>query len=317
MKILILGGAGFIGFHLAKKLSISNHVLIVDNLSRGKLDKDLKELLKNRNVKFRKLDITNVKIKLANNFDFVFNFTAIVGVQNVNLKPDQVLEKNVLMQLASIKIAQSQKKLKKFIFSSTSEIYSGSLNNNLIKFPTPEDNLICLNKLDNPRHTYMLSKIYGEAICNFSKIPFVIVRLHNIYGPRMGMQHVIPQWIIRALKQKKDKTFSLENADHSRTFCYIDDAIKMIEKVVFSKKKNMTFNIGNSKPEIKIKGLIKIILKIIGIKKFILKSKKVNNFSPRRRTPNMNKFIRSFKYRGQVSLEEGINKTLIWYKRKY
>ena len=151
MKILILGGAGFIGFHLAKKLSISNHILIVDNLSRGKLDKDLKELLKNRNVKFRRLDITNAKIKLANNFDFVFNFTAIVGVQNVNLKPDQVLEKNVLMQLASIKIAQSQKKLKKFIFSSTSEIYSGSLNNNLIKFPTPEDNLICLNKLDNPQ----------------------------------------------------------------------------------------------------------------------------------------------------------------------
>lgn len=317
MKILIIGGAGFIGFHLAKKLSISNHVLIIDNLSRGKLDKDLKELLKNRNVKFKKIDVTNTKFKLANNFDFIFNFSAIVGVQNVNLKPDQVLEKNVLMQLASIKIAQSQKKLKKFIFSSTSEIYSGSLNNNLIKFPTPEDNLICLNKLDNPRHTYMLSKIYGEAICSFSKIPFAIVRLHNIYGPRMGMQHVIPQWIMKVLKQKQDKFFYLENANHSRTFCYVDDAIKMIEKVTFSKKKNMTFNIGNSNPEIKIKDLIKIIFKIIGIKNFILKSKKVKNFSPIRRAPNMDKFIKNFKYRSQISLEEGINKTLIWYKNNY
>ena len=237
MKILIIGGAGFIGFHLAKKLSISNHILIVDNLSRGKLDKDFKELLKNKNINFKKIDISHSKLKIANNFDFIFNFAAIVGVQNVNLKPDQVLEKNVLLQLASIKIAQSQKKLKKFIFSSTSEIYSGSLNNNLIKFPTPEDNLICLNKLDNSRHTYMLSKIYGEAICNFSKIPFVIVRLHNIYGPRMGMQHVIPQWIIRVLKQKKNQPFLLENAGHSRTFCYIDDAIKMIQKIAFSNKK--------------------------------------------------------------------------------
>tara|TARA_Y100000768_G_C23947001_1_gene668115 strand:+ start:299 stop:1252 length:954 start_codon:yes stop_codon:yes gene_type:complete len=316
MKILIIGGAGFIGFHLAKKLSISNDILIIDNLSRGKLDKDFKELLNNRNVKFKNIDLTISKPIIEKNFDIIFNFAAIVGVQNVNLNPYKVLEKNVLLQLASLKIAKSQKNLKKFIFSSTSEIYSGSLTNNLIKFPTPEDNLICLNKLDNPRYTYMLSKIYGEAICNFSNIPYAIVRLHNIYGPRMGTQHVIPQWIIKILKQKKNHIYHIENSEHSRTFCYIDDAVNMIKKVALSNKKNMTVNIGNSKPEIKIKKLVKIIFKIIGKKKFHLKKKKINNFSPKRRAPNMNKFISNFKYKSQVSLVEGINKTLLWYKKR-
>ena len=193
MKILIIGGTGFIGFHLAKKLSKSHDVMIIDNLSRGRMDNDFRQLIKNRKIKFKKIDVTKSNLKLPKNFDLIFNFAAIVGVQNVSLNPSKVLEKNVLIQIASIKIAKSQSKLKKYIFASTSEVYSGSLNYNLLKFPTPEDNLLCLNSLNNSRSTYMLSKIYGEALCSFSNIPFAIVRLHNIYGPRMGMQHVIPQ----------------------------------------------------------------------------------------------------------------------------
>ena len=85
-------------------------------------------------------------------------------MQNVSSNPSQVLEKNVLLQIESLKIAKLQKNLKKFVFSSTSEVYSGSLNKNLLKFPTPENNILCLNDLDNPRYTYMLSKIYGDAL---------------------------------------------------------------------------------------------------------------------------------------------------------
>ena len=317
MKILIIGGTGFIGFHLAKKLYKSHNIMIVDNLSRGRIDNDFKQLIKNTNIKFKKIDVTKSNLKLPKNFDLIFNFAAIVGVQNVSLNPSQVLENNVMMQIASIKIAKSQSNLKKFIFSSTSEVYSGSLNNNLLKFPTPENNLLCLNSLNNSRNTYMLSKIYGEALCNFANIPFVIVRLHNIYGPRMGMQHVIPQWIEKIKKDKKRKTFLIENENHTRTFCFIDDAVEMIRKLAFSNKKNITFNVGNSKPEVKIKDLIHIIFRTMEIKKYKLKSKKSNNFSPKRRVPDMKKFIKEFKYKGQITLSDGINKTYLWYKKNY
>ena len=291
--------------------------MIVDNLSRGRIDNDFKQLIKNTNIKFKKIDVTKSNLKLPKNFDLIFNFAAIVGVQNVSLNPSQVLENNVMMQIASIKIAKSQSNLKKFIFSSTSEVYSGSLNNNLLKFPTPENNLLCLNSLNNSRNTYMLSKIYGEALCNFANIPFVIVRLHNIYGPRMGMQHVIPQWIEKIKKDKKRKTFLIENENHTRTFCFIDDAVEMIRKLAFSNKKNITFNVGNSKPEVKIKDLIHIIFRTMEIKKYKLKSKKSNNFSPKRRVPDMKKFIKEFKYKGQITLSDGINKTYLWYKKNY
>jgi UDP-glucose 4-epimerase len=317
MKILIIGGAGFIGFHLAKKLSKSHAVYLIDDLSRGKLDKELNNLIEEKRIKLIKKDITKKNVKLPNNFDYIFNFAAIVGVQNVSSNPSQVLEKNVLLQIESLKIAKLQKNLKKFVFSSTSEVYSGSLNKNLLKFPTPENNILCLNDLDNPRHTYMLSKIYGEALCNFANIPFLIIRLHNIYGPRMGMQHVIPQWISRILQSKKKHTYYVENANHSRTFCFIDDAIEMIEEACFSRAKNLTLNIGNSKPEIRIIDLIKVIFKVFGISKYKLIPKKIINFSPTRRAPNMKKFKSKFKYRSNFSLENGIKKTLLWHKKKH
>ena len=131
MKVLIVGGAGFIGFHLAKRLSKeSMEVHIFDNLSRGKLDKDLKKLIRNKKIKFTKKDLLKQSQIKFTDFDIIFNFAAIVGVENVTKKPNEVLKKNLELQLNCLKIALKQKKLKKFIFSSTSEVYAGSLKHN-------------------------------------------------------------------------------------------------------------------------------------------------------------------------------------------
>ena len=261
MKVLIVGGAGFIGFHLAKRLSKeSMEVHIFDNLSRGKLDKDLKKLIRNKKIKFTKKDLLKQSQIKFTDFDIIFNFAAIVGVENVTKKPNEVLKKNLELQLNCLKIALKQKKLKKFIFSSTSEVYAGSLKHNLLKFPTPENNILCLSDLKNSRYTYMLSKIYGEALCYFSSLPYVVVRFHNIYGPRMGMQHVIPQ-IIKRVNNSHKNILKVENLNHSRTFCYIDDAVEMLFKIISSNKKNITLNIGNNKPETKIKKFSKNYIK--------------------------------------------------------
>tara|TARA_Y100000816_G_scaffold162393_1_gene116172 strand:+ start:72 stop:1028 length:957 start_codon:yes stop_codon:yes gene_type:complete len=317
MKVLIVGGAGFIGFHLAKRLSKeSMEVHIFDNLSRGKLDKDLKKLIRNKKIKFTKKDLLKQSQIKFTDFDIIFNFAAIVGVENVTKKPNEVLKKNLELQLNCLKIALKQKKLKKFIFSSTSEVYAGSLKHNLLKFPTPENNILCLSDLKNSRYTYMLSKIYGEALCYFSSLPYVVVRFHNIYGPRMGMQHVIPQ-IIKRVNNSHKNILKVENLNHSRTFCYIDDAVEMLFKIISSNKKNITLNIGNNKPETKIKNLVKIILNITKKKNIKIFSVKSSNHSPIRRVPSISLYNKLYGKIKPIKLSQGILKTFLWYKKNY
>ena len=136
IKVLITGGAGFIGYHLAKNLLKDCSVDLIDNLSRGKVDKDFKKLIKDNNVRLLNIDLNN-KIKInSKNYDYIFHLAATIGVDTVIKNPFRVLNNNYLSTLNVIKFAKEQKKLKKLFFTSTSEIYSGSFKHKLIKFPT-------------------------------------------------------------------------------------------------------------------------------------------------------------------------------------
>ena len=109
-KILITGGAGFIGYHLAKTLALQNHeVTIIDDFSRGMRDKDFKELLKLKKIKFKKSNFEKtVQIK-KKDFDFIFHLAAVVGVKNVIKQPMIVLEKNVKLLFSIINFAKNKK----------------------------------------------------------------------------------------------------------------------------------------------------------------------------------------------------------------
>src|SRR5262249_53256011 len=131
-------------------------------------------------------------------YDFIVHLGAIVGVQNVLQRPYDTLHHNVVMHLAAIRFARRQGLLRRFIFASTSEVYAGRFRPGELPIPTPEDITLTLTPLDEPRSAYMLSKIYGEAMLLHSGLPFTIVRPHNIYGPRMGMAHVVPQLLEKA-----------------------------------------------------------------------------------------------------------------------
>ena len=110
-KVLITGGAGFIGFHLAKKLQKQGFIIhIIDNLSRGKFDNEFKNFIKKKNIFFIKHDLTKKKIPLTSkNYYLIFHFAAIVGVANVVNKPFEVLTKNVLTLKNLIDFAKTQK----------------------------------------------------------------------------------------------------------------------------------------------------------------------------------------------------------------
>ena len=314
MKVLIIGGAGFIGYHLAKKYLDNNHnVEIIDNFSRASKDSEIIHLSKNKNCKINNLDLINKKIKLSSNFDIIYNLAAIVGVKNVNKSPELVLKNNYLILLKSLEIAEKQKSLKKFFFMSTSEIYAGTLEYFGLKFPTKENTPITISNIFSKRTTYMLSKIHGEVHCiNKKNLPYIIVRPHNIYGPRMGYAHVIPE-LIKKIK-KGSKPILIKSSNHSRTFCYIDDAIDILYKVSKSKYTKIIFNLGSDDKCIQIFSLAKKISKILNKKIKLIKS--INEIgSPFQRIPDIKFIKKNFKTKF-VKIDEGLLKTYNWYRKK-
>ena len=133
-KILITGGAGFIGYHLSKKLVFDNKITILDNLQRGKKDKYFKDLIKSKNVKFINLDLTKkIEIK-KNEYDYVFLLASIVGVKNVNDQPYSTLKVNIQSIFNTLDILNSKKS--KLIYFSTSEVYSPLVIKKKTNFPS-------------------------------------------------------------------------------------------------------------------------------------------------------------------------------------
>lgn len=319
VRILIIGGAGFIGSHLLRKFLKEEKKIkvdIIDNFSRSKNDKFLKDLIKDERVTIIKKNIINIKIENFRNvnYEIIFQFAAILGVQNVINNPEKVLADNFLIMKKSIEIAKKQTKLKKFIFLSTSEVYAGRLSRFKIKFPTPETSTLILTDIMNSRTSYMLSKIYCEAMCIHSKLRYLILRPHNVYGPRMGYSHVIPEIIKKIINLKNKKFLRLYSSNHKRAFCYIDDAIYQIYTITKSKAVNRIFNIGNNEEEISIFSLCKKILRIFSRSDIKIIKKTINNFSPTKRLPAMNKIFGFIKKKKYIKLDEGLIKTLNWYR---
>ena len=317
-KVLITGGAGFIGFYLAKHLVSKNHQIdLIDNLSRGVEDKDFENLIKNDNINFLKLDLLNTNydklINIKNDYDYIYHLAAIVGVKHVSKTPYEVLSKNYDLLKNAIKISQFQKNLKKFIFASTSEVYSGTLASYGLKFPTNEKTPLTCSSLVEARSTYMLSKIYGEAMCFHSGLPITIVRPHNFYGPRMGLSHVIPE-LFKKLIELDSEGLKVFSVNHSRSFCYIEDAVNMIHELGISPQTvNEVYNIGNDDEEIKIGDLAYKIINLVKKGTKIITMPETEG-SPKRRLPDIEKAKSIFKYKKKYNLDEGLKYTLEWYK---
>ena len=319
-KVLITGGAGFIGLHLAKYyLSMGHKVDLADNFSRGINDEELNSVLENENVNLYKVDLMDKESvkQLGDDYDYIFHLAAIIGVANVLKQPYNVLEKNAILLINMLDFAKTQKNLKRFLFASTSEVYAGTLLNFEMEIPTPETTPLCTTDLKSARTSYMLSKIYGEALCNHSGLPVTIFRPHNIYGPRMGMAHVIPELLKKAYALKGGEKLDVFSPEHKRTFCYIDDAVKILYLAAESDKTlNETINLGNQSPEVPMKTVGEIVLKTVG------KNNEMNFLpptegSPERRCPDMTKTAELTGFSAEVSLEEGVKRTYDWYRANY
>lgn len=324
IKILITGGAGFVGYHLAKKeANLGNEVTIIDYFERPNLDSDFKELIAKDNVIFLKKDLTlqqTFNELQTDYYDVVYHLAALNGTANFYNYPAKVLKIGCLSTIYLLDWIANHSKHPKIIYTSSSETYAGTANLQGEDFPipTPEDVPLTIDDVKNVRWSYGASKLIGEvAFYSYSKMyginDFNIVRLHNIYGPRMGQEHVICQFIIRFLKG--ERPFKIFGGDETRAFCFIDDALEAFNKIVNSKMQKEIIHVGNDKEEILITDLAKIVFDVGGENYNFIKDPAPVG-SVKRRCPNIEK-LKSLGLKEQIKLRSGIETTFSWYKSNY
>jgi UDP-glucuronate decarboxylase len=318
-RILVLGGAGFIGYHLAERLSrASNAVTLVDDFSRGRMDTELEALVARPAVRFLRADLTD-PAQLANvprSWDQVYMLAAVVGVRNVALDPARVIRVNTLATLNVLEWLTAEAGV--VFFASTSETYAGGVASGHVPVPTPENVPVSIDDIANPRFAYAATKIFGEAaMFHYARqkgFSVVVGRFHNVYGPRMGADHVIPELSLRALD--REDPFRVYGAEQRRAFCHVADAVEAITRLAATEHaRGQIVNVGNDTEETRVADLLTLILKIA-------------KFSPRldpapappgsveRRCPDLTRLRALTGFTPKISLEHGVRETFDWYRAR-
>ena len=261
MKILITGGAGFIGSHLVDRLSKdkNNTIIILDNFHRSEI-KNIKQHSMNRKVRLIKGDIRNKNlIKKIAKVDVVYHLAAQSNVVGAFLNPDYAVSTNIEGTFNMIKYAIKEK-ISKFIFFSSREVYG---NPNYL--PVDEKHSL------SPNNIYGATKVSGEMLCSTllknQNIKFTILRIANTYGPR-DKNRVIPIFLDNA---KKNKPLVLFGGKQVLDFIWIDDLIKAIIKISKSDSySGKSINVGTGKGT-SIESLAKLIKKTANSKSKIIR----------------------------------------------
>jgi nucleoside-diphosphate-sugar epimerase len=320
-NILITGAAGFIGFHLAKSFSAKDaKVTVIDNLSRGRADAEFNDYIAAENVRYIQCDLTtpDYHTQLDDYYDEVYHLAAVNGTKFFYEKPQEVLRVNILALLYLLEWA-SPEHCGKFLFSSSSEAYAGTIsafpNAAAEMVPTREDIPLCIDDVFNARYSYGGSKLAGELLTiNYLRskgVPFSILRYHNVYGPRMGFEHVIPEFSKRIYD--KQNPFEIYGGGDTRAFCYVTDAVAGTRLVMENSAcDGHVVHVGNSLEETQILSLAEKMLKLAGFNA-PLNVRPSKAGSVLRRCPDTGKLTKLTGYSPKVPLNEGLKLTLDWY----
>lgn len=297
-NILITGGAGNIGSSLADRLSLdeNNLVVLVDNLLSGVV----KKIPINRpNVIFIKCDVNNFRdissVILSYKFDYIFHYAAVVGVKRTLDNPMMVL--NDIEGIKNILDLAKNTSVKKVFYSSSSEVYGEP-----VEIPQFEDTTPL-----NSRLPYAIIKNVGESFFRSYHreygLDYTIFRFFNTYGPRQSTDFVISKFIDLALKNEDITIYG--DGLQTRTFCYINDNLETVERILNNGYySNEVINIGSDQ-EITILDLAKKIINLLNSSSIIKHIDPLAEGDMTRRKPDISK-MKSVIKRELTSLEEGI-----------
>ncbi len=308
MNIIVAGGAGFLGLNLIKRLLDANHnVICIDNFFTGvpsNLD------IFNGNDKFSFIEhniVEDLSVFDLPKIDVIFNFASIASPFYYVKYPIDTLLANSVGIMNLLKIAERDGAT--FIQASTSEVY-GDAN----VYPQKEDYFGNVNPV-GPRSSYDEGKRFAESFCyNYrDKVDVKIARIFNVYGPflRKDDYRVIPNFIVSALKG--DDLVVYGDGTQTRSFCYVDDFIDGILALMHSYKGFMgPVNIGNP-DEISINQLAETVIRLTNSSSRIVYSDLPQD-DPKRRCPDISLAKKELNFSPSVSLEEGLLKTIEYFK---
>lgn len=308
-SILITGGAGFIGSHLAERLIGHNEITVFDNFTRNALK--LTNLGKNKKLKVIRGDILNFSacLRACQQADLVIHCAGVAGIYSVGVNPLKTLEVN-LLGTNNILRAAIRSKVRHFIEFSTSEVYGAE------HYRACENSFLQIGPPGTSRWIYALSKLASEhlSIAHFlrGEIPVTVVRPFNVYGPRQVGEGAIRNIILRALKNQPITIFN--DGNQIRSWCHIQDFTDCILRIIGRKKTfGQVFNIGNPMATCTIHSLALQIIEITGSRSRI-------EFRPHPgpeidlRVPSTNKAEKLLGYRPSILLKEGLTQTCCWYR---
>jgi UDP-glucuronate decarboxylase len=303
MKYLIFGGAGFLGSHLVE--SLEGDITVVDDLSTAKY------IELPPNVKLIKDKVET--FKTTEKFDFVIHLAGRPSPEDYMQHPVETALSNSLGTYNALEIARKSDAV--FFYASSSEVYGSA---EII--PTPEDYWGKVNPI-GPRSAYDESKRFSEALAMayFREygLDVRIQRPFNVYGPRLRESgshgRVVSRFIYQALKGE-DITI-IGDGSQTRAFLYIGDWVEATKKMLFTPGlKGEVFNVGTDK-ETKIIDLAKMIIRLTN------SNSKIRFLPPRpddppRRTPDITKARKILRWEPKVDLEEGLKRTIEWFKAR-
>ncbi|MBX2890022.1 MAG: NAD-dependent epimerase/dehydratase family protein [Saprospiraceae bacterium] len=304
-RILITGGAGFIGSSLADELqkNSANQIVLVDNLLTGKE----KNIPHKENVMFIKADVNEYgameKIMLRTKFDYVFHYAAVVGVQRTLDNPIMVLQD--IDGIKNILELSRETGVQRVFFSSSSEVYGEPVNTPQHEETTPL----------NSRLPYAVVKNLGESFCRAYHqafgLDYTIFRFFNTYGEKQSDDFVISKFIRAALEDKDITIYG--DGSQSRTFCYIEDNVEFTRKILEENLCiNEVVNVGNDH-QYSIAELADMIVRVTNSTSKIVYLPPLKEGDMTRRQPDISK-MRSIIKRDLLPLEEGLARILKSWK---
>jgi len=304
LNVLITGGAGFVGSHLVERfISKKYNVTVIDNLLTGS-KKNLEPFLENENFTFIDFDVQN-HIEISQDLDYVLHLASAASPKAYTQHPINTLKAGSIGTINTLGLAKA--KSSKYLLTSTSEVYGDPQIS-----PQPETYWGNVNP-NGVRSMYDEAKRFAEAaVASYNRIYNLdtrIVRLFNTYGPKMKINdgRVVTNFISQAIKGEDITIYG--NGNQTRSFCFIDDTVLGIIKAMESDSSEV-FNIGNPN-EITILQLAEKVISLTNSKSAI-KFVKLPEDDPMQRKPDITKANKKLNWFPEVSLEDGLLKTIEW-----